>query len=50
MKHEIKCRNCDLCDEDKAVCRRTGRQVTLDSLRNCKFGIDQGIKERETAK
>ena len=50
MKHEIRCRDCDLCNETEEVCNRTGRKVTLDSIRNCKFGIDKKIKARETAK
>lgn len=41
MRREMKCRDCGLCNTEAATCTRTGREVTLDSIRNCKFGIDK---------
>ena len=47
MKHEMKCRDCHLCDVKMKQCTRTGREVKLDSIRNCKFGVDRKLVEEK---
>lgn len=42
MTNKVKCEDCRLYDPDRGVCRLTARQVTKESLRNCKlFGKKQ---------
>ena len=42
---KMKCRECDLCNEENETCELTGRKITLDSLRNCKKGIKKTVLE-----
>ena len=42
---DISCKDCALCVKEQAFCRITGRQIILDSKRNCKLFTKQPLPQ-----